>query len=99
MVNKNVWILAVYYAFVYMSVGSFSSYIGVYFTQAGISHTQIGFLTSIGAALGLLAQPLWGLAGDRSRTKNRVLLVCTFCTAFAGNGAVQPVPNCNRPAQ
>jgi PPP family 3-phenylpropionic acid transporter len=83
LINKNVWILAVYYAFVYMSLGSFSSYIGVYFMEAGISHTQIGFLTSIGGALGLFAQPLWGLAGDRSKTKNRILMVCTFCSCIA----------------
>ncbi|MFE5317791.1 MFS transporter [Paenibacillus sp. NPDC056579] len=81
MQNKNVIILAIFYAFIYMSTGSFSSYIGVYFTEQGIGHTEIGILTSIGAVVGLIAQPLWGLAGDRSKTKNRVL---TICTLFAG---------------
>lgn len=82
MPNKNVFILALFYAFIYMSTGSFSSYIGVYFTEAGIGNTEIGILTSIGAVVGLVAQPLWGLAGDRSRTKNRILMLCTLLSAL-----------------
>ncbi|MCS7463328.1 MFS transporter [Paenibacillus doosanensis] len=78
MQNKNVIILAIFYAFIYMSSGSFSSYIGVYFTEKGIGHTEIGILTSIGAVVGLFAQPVWGLAGDRSQTKNKVLMICTL---------------------
>ena len=81
--NKSVVILAVFYAFIYMSTGSFSSYIGVYFTEQGIGHTDIGVLTSIGAVVGLFAQPLWGLAGDRSRTKNRILILCTLLSGLA----------------
>ncbi|UUZ94769.1 MFS transporter [Paenibacillus sp. P25] len=83
MQNKNVVILALFYAFIFMSTGSFSSYIGVYFTEAGIGHTEIGVLTSIGAVVGLVAQPLWGLAGDRSRTKNRILMVCTSLSGLS----------------
>ncbi|MCZ8511947.1 MFS transporter [Paenibacillus filicis] len=82
MQNKSVAILAAFYAFIYMSTGSFSSYIGVYFTEVGIGHTEIGVLTSIGAVIGLIAQPLWGLAGDRSRTKNGVLMICTLCSGL-----------------
>jgi PPP family 3-phenylpropionic acid transporter len=80
--NKNVVILALFYAFIYMSTGAFSSYIGVYFTEEGISHTQIGILTSIGAVVGLFAQPLWGLASDRSNSKNRILMVCTLLSCL-----------------
>jgi PPP family 3-phenylpropionic acid transporter len=82
MQNKNVMILAMFYAFIYMSTGSFSSYIGVYFTEAGIGNTQIGILTSIGAVVGIVAQPLWGLAGDRSKTKNKILMLCTLLSAI-----------------
>ena len=80
--NKNVVILAIFYAFIYMSTGSFSSYIGVYFTEQGIGHTEIGILTSIGAVVGLFAQPLWGLAGDRSKTKNKILIFCTLLSGL-----------------
>jgi len=82
MLNKNVTILAIFYAFIYMSTGSFSSYIGVYFTEQGIGHTEIGILTSIGAVVGLIAQPMWGLAGDRAKTKNRVLMICTLLSGL-----------------
>ncbi len=77
--ERNVIILALFYAFIYMSTGSFSSYIGVYFTEAGIGHTEIGILTSIGAVVGLFAQPLWGLAGDRSKTKKTASLCFARC--------------------
>ncbi|NOU92765.1 MFS transporter [Paenibacillus sp. LMG 31456] len=76
--NKNVVVLAIFYAFIYMSTGSFSSYIGVYFAEAGVSHTQIGILTSIGAVVGIFSQPLWGMAADRSKSKNRILIICTL---------------------
>jgi PPP family 3-phenylpropionic acid transporter len=78
MPNKNVAILAIFYAFVYMSIGTFSSYIGIYFVEAGIGHSEIGILTSIGAVVGLFTQPLWGVVGDRAKTKNRILMICTL---------------------
>ncbi|TDF97470.1 MFS transporter [Paenibacillus piri] len=80
--NKNIVILALFYAFIYMSTGSFSSYIGVYFTEVGVSNTQIGVLTSIGAVVGMFTQPLWGLAGDRSKSKNRILILCTLLSCI-----------------
>jgi PPP family 3-phenylpropionic acid transporter len=81
MPSKNVTILATFYAFIYMSVGTFSSYIGIYFTEAGLGNSEIGILTSIGAVVGLLAQPFWGILGDRAKTKNSILMVCTISSA------------------
>jgi PPP family 3-phenylpropionic acid transporter len=82
MPNRNVVILAFFYAFIYMSTGAFSSYIGVYFTEKGIGHTEIGILTSIGAVVGMIAQPIWGLASDRSQSKNRILMICTLLSCI-----------------
>ncbi|TVY08478.1 MFS transporter [Paenibacillus cremeus] len=79
--QKNVIILALFYAFIYMSTGAFSSYIGLYFTEVGIGNSEIGILTSIGAIVGLFAQPYWGLLTDRAKYKNRVLIVCTLMSA------------------
>ncbi|MFC4601624.1 MFS transporter [Cohnella hongkongensis] len=82
MPNKTMIIFATFYAFIYMSTGTYSSYIGVYFAEAGIGHTEIGILSSIGAVVGMFVQPMWGLVGDRSRTKNRILLLCTLSSAL-----------------
>ncbi|SFL67871.1 MFS transporter, PPP family, 3-phenylpropionic acid transporter [Paenibacillus sp. 1_12] len=82
MPSKNVTILAIFYAFVYMSIGTFSSYIGIYMTEAGIGHSEIGVLTSIGAVIGLVAQPIWGVMSDRAKTKNRILMICTLCASL-----------------
>ncbi|NHN33025.1 MFS transporter [Paenibacillus agricola] len=78
MPNRNVTTLAIFYAFIYMSIGTFSSYIGIYFTEVGLGNSEIGILTSIGAVVGLFAQPLWGILGDRAKTKNSILMICTF---------------------
>ncbi|MCU6796271.1 MULTISPECIES: MFS transporter [Paenibacillus] len=83
MPSKNVTILAIFYAFVYMSIGTFSSYIGIYMTEAGIGHSEIGILTSIGAVIGLVAQPIWGVLSDRAKTKNQILMICTLCASLA----------------
>ncbi|WP_284638952.1 MFS transporter [Paenibacillus silviterrae] len=80
-VNRNVMVLALFYAFIYMSTGAFSSYIGVYFAAEGIGHGHVGILTSIGAVVGMVAQPCWGLLSDRSKYKNHVLMVCTLLSA------------------
>lgn len=82
MPDKNVVVLSLFYAFIYMCIGTFFSYIGVYFAEEGLGQTEIGILSSIGAVVGMFVQPIWGLAGDRSRTKNRILLLCTLASAL-----------------
>ncbi len=73
--------IAIYYSIIYMSGGAFSSYIGLYYSSIGLGNSQIGLLTSIGAIIAILAQPVWGIISDRSTLKNRVL---TLCLLFSG---------------
>jgi PPP family 3-phenylpropionic acid transporter len=80
--SRNIVNLSLFYAFIYMSTGAFFSYIGLYYTEMGIGQLEIGVLTSVGAIISLFAQPYWGLVSDRSRYKNRVLILCTLCSAL-----------------
>jgi len=70
-----------YYFLIFMSGGCYSSYIPLYYSQIGLTSSQIGFIASLSAAVTLIAQPVWGLWGDRASTKNFVLKVSLFTTA------------------
>ncbi len=81
--NKIMAQTSMFYALVFMSNGAFFSYISVYYTEIGIGNFEIGILTSVGAVIGLIAQPLWGIISDRSRYKNNVLIFCTLLAALS----------------
>ncbi len=68
--------LSLYYALIFMSIGAYFSYISLYYADIRLSHVEIGLLTSIGALVALVGQPLWGIVSDRSPFKNTVLKVC-----------------------
>lgn len=76
-----------YFAFVSMYAVAFwvepifYTYLIVYLRQIGYSIVTIGILYSIGPAISLLAQPLWGRWSDRSMVKNRILYLI-----LAGSG-------------
>ncbi|TDF93197.1 MFS transporter [Paenibacillus piri] len=70
-----------YYALVFMALGAFSSYISLYYNKIQLDLFTIGLLTSAGSVIALFVQPLWGLAADRSASKNRILLVSLLLTS------------------
>jgi len=78
-------IFFLYYFFIYMNTAVYGTFAPVYFEHIGFSHTQVGMLLSAGPLVAILAQPLWGTVTDRSKTKNRVLLLllasCALCMA------------------
>jgi PPP family 3-phenylpropionic acid transporter len=61
------------YALTYASNAIYGTFLPVYLNQAGFSGTLVGMLLAIGPFVAVMAQPFWGLAGDRARTKNAVL--------------------------
>ena len=62
------------YALNYMCVAVYGTFFPVYLAQAGYGQTAIGVLLAIGPLVTIAAQPFWGMAGDRARSKNAVLL-------------------------
>ncbi|MGI6297843.1 MAG: MFS transporter [Saccharofermentanales bacterium] len=63
------------YAIAYWGDPIYFSYLSVYFREIGYSTTTIGILFSIGPAVALVAQPLWGRWGDVSPIRNRILYI------------------------
>jgi PPP family 3-phenylpropionic acid transporter len=65
----------------YMALVVLSTFLPLFLDQRGFSPSRIGTLLAIGPFVGLVAQPIWGTAGDRSRSKNLILMIL-----FAGAG-------------
>ncbi|MFD0682806.1 MULTISPECIES: MFS transporter [unclassified Paenibacillus] len=70
-----------YYALMFMALGAFSSYISLYYNKINLDLFTIGLLTSVGSIIALFIQPLWGLAADRAKSKNGILLLSLLLTA------------------
>lgn len=56
-----------------MSLAVFGIFMPVYLDDLGYSKTEIGTLLALGSFVALFSQPLWGVASDRSKTKNDIL--------------------------
>lgn len=65
----------------YAAQAIFGTYLNLYLDDIGFTKTQMGTFTSVSTLLVLLAQPLWGYASDRAKTKNRILNILLFCGA------------------
>ncbi len=53
------------YVVFYVALGAASPYMAPYFQSLGLSLGQIGMLTSLSAAVGLVCAPIWGAIADR----------------------------------
>jgi len=67
-----------YYGFIYMNYGVFNIFIPVFLNEAGYSGSSLGILLALGPLVAIAAQPFWGIAGDRAKTKNKVLRIILF---------------------
>ncbi len=65
--------LSLLYVLFYMSGVSWTPFLPVYYQQAGLSGLQIGTLSSIGPAIMLVSQPLWGLIADLQGRRRTLL--------------------------
>ena len=72
-----------FYIFFYAG-NAVQTFVPVYLNSIKLSQTTIGVLLAIGPFVALFAQPLWGIACDRAKTKNTILKIlllggsCTF---------------------
>ncbi|MDR0271380.1 MFS transporter [Paenibacillus sp.] len=62
----------------------FIPFLPLYFSEQGLNETQIGSIIGIGGFITLIAQPLWGMISDRTRTIRKVLLILVVCTTITG---------------
>jgi PPP family 3-phenylpropionic acid transporter len=82
---------ALYFLF-FAAVGGFFYYLFIYYTQIGLTSTQIGILSSVGPLIGMLAGPVWGWLSDRfSLTRPLFIFAAAsvMCTTYLLSTTVQ----------
>lgn len=62
----------------------FIPFLPVYLDNQGLSPAQIGFVVGTGGFITIVAQPLWGMISDRTKTIRKVLLFLLLCSAIVG---------------
>ena len=70
------------YALLYMSNAIFGTFLPIYLDHVGYSSTAIGSLLALGPFVAIIAQPFWGIAGDRAKTKNNILKILVLGSAI-----------------
>jgi len=66
--------------FIYLGTSSFQSR---YFSEIGMTDSQIGLISSIPAIAGLAAQPVWGTFSDRVQHKRTILILGSGAAGIA----------------
>jgi len=62
----------------------FIPFLPVYLREQGLTPAQIGFIIGTGGFVTIIAQPLWGMISDKTRTIRKVLLILLLCSAVTG---------------
>lgn len=71
------------YGLFFMTNAVFGTFLPVYLNHAGYSSSRVGSILAIGPFVTILAQPIWGTAGDRAKAKNSVLKVLLLGSAIS----------------
>jgi len=80
--KRNLWSIRAYY-FVTIGAGGFVfPFITLFYRQQGLSGTQIGWLGTIQAAVGLVAAPIWGRWSDKLNRPRQLLQVALIGSAI-----------------
>ncbi|MBQ4321776.1 MAG: MFS transporter [Oscillospiraceae bacterium] len=76
-IRKTSLRLMPFYMTQYMVLSMYQSYFPVYLSSIGIGDELRGVLMALAPLVAMLGQPVWGNAGDRAGSKNRLLqLLC-----------------------
>ncbi len=65
----------------YMTNSVFQSFISLYYTDIGLTGTQIGSINALIAVVSVFSMQLWGNTGDRVRVRNSLLLILCLCSS------------------
>ena len=76
------WSILPFFALVYMTDAVYQNYYGNFLVGRGIEQSAIGTIMAISPIAALLAQPIWGAAGDRMKWKNTLLTWLTGISAL-----------------
>jgi PPP family 3-phenylpropionic acid transporter len=82
------FLLGVFWFFALGALGTFLPYFSLYLSrEVGLSGTEVGLVMGTLPFVGMLSQPAWGLAADRSGRRSRILTVVS-CGAACGYLAI-----------
>ena len=73
----------IFYFAVFLGGGIQGSFLNLYLNQAGMDKSTVGFLNGMIQILCLAVFPLWGIAADRAKYKNSVLIIQLAATIAA----------------
>ncbi|USB34076.1 MFS transporter [Paenibacillus sp. YPG26] len=62
----------------------FIPFLPVYLSEQGLNPAQIGFVVGSGGFITIIAQPLWGMISDRTKTIRKVLLLLLIFSTLLG---------------
>lgn len=85
-VSLSKYSMHLYIGMYYIAIASYQPFLSYWFSQQGLSNSQIGFLYSLGPLIGLMAQPIWGLLSDRFGIGKRLLLSSLLLTPLVAFG-------------
>ena len=74
---------AIVYIVLFGSVGAYFPYIAIYFQSVGLGLELVGLLLGLGAAVALVAAPVWGAVADYLRDVRGPLVVAGIWAALA----------------
>lgn len=74
---------AMFPAAYYAANAVYQGYMSLFYTRIGFSGVQIGIAGFAAAVTAVAAQPLWGIVGDRSKNRPRLLAILCACAAAA----------------
>lgn len=74
---------ALFPALYYAANAIYQGYISLYYVSLGLGGAQLGFIGAVSALSGLIFQPVWGAAADRSRHRRRMLGLLAIAAALA----------------
>src|SRR5579859_1643242 len=72
-----------YYFLFYAGTGFMSPFLNLFYVQQGLNGTQIGWITSLGAFITLIAAPFWAHRNARWDNPRGVLQLFLMLTAVA----------------
>lgn len=73
------------YNFFYFAMFAlFLSFLPIYGAGVGVSGTRIGLILGMGSLISIVAQPLWGMVSDKTRTIKKVLLLLLLASMLIG---------------
>jgi MFS family permease len=71
--QRNLWTLRLYYFFLAGGGGFLFPFINLFFTQRGLSGTQISWLSTSASLAALIVAPWWGRRSDATAHPRRLL--------------------------